>query len=96
MKYKSLSQERLFILIWHYRNCYDKKQIGTSKAIAEYMSLGDEYKKVKKVYSVNIVYFNLGQGSDNVYHGKTEFIGLHNYDILQLSKIKKKHCHIER
>ena len=42
---------------------------GTSKAITEYMNQGDPYAKVKKVYSVNIVYFDLGQGDDYVYHG---------------------------
>lgn len=59
---------------------------GTSKVITEYIQKGEEYSKVKKVYSVNIVYFQLGQGTDYVYHGKTEFRGLHTKDILQLSK----------
>lgn len=58
---------------------------GTAKAIAEYINAGEEYSNVKKVYSVNIVYFDLGQGKDYVYHGKTEFHGLHYHDILHLS-----------
>lgn len=58
---------------------------GTSKAIVEYMHRGEQYEKVRKVYSINIVYFELGQGLDYVYHGKTEFRGIHNNDILQLS-----------
>ena len=59
---------------------------GTSKAITEYINQGDPYAKVKKVYSVNIVYFDLGEGKDYVYHGKTDFRGLHNpNDILRLS-----------
>ena len=37
------------------------------------------------MYSVNIVYFDLGQGEDYVYHGYTVFRGLHNDDVLQLS-----------
>jgi hypothetical protein len=38
------------------------------------------------VYSINIVYFDLGQGKDYVYHGKTSFRGLHNpNDELHLS-----------
>jgi len=55
---------------------------GTSKLITEYISKGKGYTKVKKVYSVNIVYFEIGQGDDYVYYGKTEFIGLHNNDKL--------------
>lgn len=44
------------------------------------------YEKIRKVYSVNIVYFDLGQGTDYVYHGRTEFRGIHNHDVLKLSK----------
>ena len=69
---------------------FQRMAYGTSKAITEYMSAGNEYKNVKKVYSVNIVYFDLGQGSDYVYHGKTEFIGLHNHDLLLLSENQKR------
>lgn len=59
---------------------------GVAKAITEYIGLGDSYSKVRKVYSVNIVYFDLGQGKDYVYHGKTVFRGLHHSDdVLRLS-----------
>ncbi len=59
---------------------------GVSKAITEYIEKGDAYDKVRKVYSINIVYFELGQGKDYVYHGKTEFKGLHEpHDLLKLS-----------
>ncbi len=48
--------------------------------------MGDDYDKVRKVYSINIVYFTLGQAKDYVYHGKTVFQGLHDSnDILKLS-----------
>ena len=59
---------------------------GVSKAITEYIGLGNPYDKVRKVYSINIVYFELGQGKDYVYHGKTEFRGIHEpHDTLKLS-----------
>jgi predicted transposase/invertase (TIGR01784 family) len=58
---------------------------GVSKAITEYISKGEAYANVKKVYSVNIVYFDLGQGNDYVYHGRTEFKGIHTNDVLKLS-----------
>ncbi len=42
---------------------------------------------MRKVYSINIVYFSLGQAKDYVYHGKTVFSGLHEpHDILKLSR----------
>ena len=59
---------------------------GVSKAITEYIGKGDPYDKVRKIYSINIVYFELGQGKDYVYHGKTEFKGVHEpHDLLKLS-----------
>ena len=59
---------------------------GVSKTISEYINLGNDYDKVRKVYSINIVYFDLGQEKDYIYHGKTTFRGLHDpNDILKLS-----------
>lgn len=59
---------------------------GVSKTITEYIGLGKPYEEVRKVYSINIVYFELGQGKDYVYHGKTEFVGIHQpHDTLKLS-----------
>ncbi len=48
---------------------------GTSKHIALSIRAGDSYRKIAKVISVSIVYFNLGIGEDYLYHGKTHFIG---------------------
>lgn len=59
---------------------------GVSKAITEHISLGDKYDKVKKVISVSILYFDLGQGSDYVYHGQTHFVGIHTHDELRISQ----------
>ena len=64
---------------------------GVSKAITEYIGLGKPYEAVRKVYSINIVYFELGQGKDYVYHGKTEFVGEHEpHDTLKLSSRQKE------
>lgn len=58
---------------------------GASKAVTDYINEGQKYGVIRKVYSINIVYFELGQGKDYVYHGRTVFKGLHYDDILQLS-----------
>ena len=68
---------------------------GVSKAISEYIKLGENYEKIRKVYSVNIVYFHLGQGIDYVYHGKTEFRGLHQNDILSLNHKQRQKYTVE-
>ena len=59
---------------------------GTSKALTENLDLGQPYADIKKVISVNIVYFDLGQGKDYVYKGTTSFEGMHQKDILELSR----------
>ncbi len=55
---------------------------GVSKLVTEYIKEGEPYGTIKKIYSINIVYFGLGQGKDYVYEYKGEFVGLHNNDIL--------------
>lgn len=62
---------------------------GTSKAITEYIQEGDAYSKIKKVISITIAYFDLGQGKDYIYHGIHQFKGLHHGDILNLAEKQK-------
>jgi hypothetical protein len=49
------------------------------------MHVGDSYEQVRKVYSINIVYFDLGKGKDYIYRGSTRFIGLHTNEELCLN-----------
>ena len=58
---------------------------GVSKAITEYIHGGETYFQIKKVYSVNILYFELGQGKDYLYRGRTDFRGVFENDQLLLS-----------
>ena len=63
---------------------------GVSKAISEYIAKGEPYSQVRKVYHINIVYFQLGTGKDYVYRGVTEFRGIHYNDVLQLTADQKQ------
>ena len=63
---------------------------GAAKAITEYITIGEAYKQVKKVISITIAYFDLGQGLDYVYHGTTTFKGVHHHDTLTLSEKQKE------
>ena len=69
---------------------FQRMLFGTSKLVTEYINRGEGYDKVRKVYSINIVYFSLGHGKDIVYHGKTEFRGIHQNDILELSPFQRQ------
>ena len=68
---------------------YHRMLYGVSKVVCDYLEKGDRYDKIKKIYSVNIVYFDLGYGNDYVYFGNTEFRGKHTHDILELTPSQK-------
>ena len=62
---------------------------GASKTITETIAKGQSYELVKKVISISVVYFEVGQGADYIYHGSTQFRGMHLNDELYLSEIQK-------
>ena len=68
---------------------YHRMLYGVSKVVCDYLKKGDRYDKIKKIYSISIVYFELGHGNDYVYFGTTEFRGKHTKDILELSPTQK-------
>ncbi len=83
------------VVIIEIQNTYEidyfhRMAYGASKALTENLSLGQPYSEIKKVISINIVYFDLGQGKDYVYKGVTSFQGLHEKDLLQLSSKQKE------
>lgn len=60
---------------------------GTCKAVTEHINIGDKYDQVKKVYSISLLYCEFGEGDDYVYHGTTEFKGIHTgTDLLVRTK----------
>jgi predicted transposase/invertase (TIGR01784 family) len=82
------------LLIIEMQNCQEvdyffRMLFGVSKAITDHLQKGERYEKVRKVYHINIVYFELGQGKDYVYHGTTEFRGIHCNDLLNLTDDQK-------
>lgn len=59
---------------------------GTAKSITEQLDLGQAYYDLKKVISISVVYFDLGKGTDYLYHGQVRLEGVHNHDILTVTK----------
>ena len=74
---------------------FQRMLFGTSKLVTEYIDRGQGYENIRKIYSVNIVYFNLGNGTDVVYHGKTEFRGIHNGELLSLSPFQRQKFNVD-
>ena len=58
---------------------------GVAKTITEHIDLGEIYSNVKKVYSISILYFDIGVGTDYLYHGQNQFVGVHTHDHLQVN-----------
>lgn len=55
---------------------------GASKLVTEYIKEGEGYGSIKKIISISILYFQLGQGKDYVYEYEGKFIGRHLKDTL--------------
>lgn len=74
---------------------FQRMVYGASRLITDYIKQGEPYRKIKKIYSINIVYFGLGQGTDYVYEYNGKFVGIHNGDILQPTLTQKTEFNIE-
>ncbi len=75
---------------------FQRMLYGSSKLICEHIEKKSQYKNVKKVYSVNIIYFPLGEGEHYLYYGKTEFRELYKENrVLEPSIPQKKAFNIE-
>ena len=84
------SKDELLIIEVQSNNEWDffhRVLYATSKTICEHLDESDPYSKVVKVISINILYFDLGEGSDYIYQGKTQFRSFHDSeDLLKLNK----------
>lgn len=91
IKAKNSKDEIIIVEIQLTRELYYLERIlyGVAKAITEHIQLGDTYEQVKKVYSISILYFDLGKGEDYVYRGQTSFVGLTKNDTLQITTKEK-------
>ena len=67
---------------------------GVAKAITEHMKVGKDYAEVKKVLSINILYFDLGEGADYLYHGQATLKGVHTNDTLRLTQHEQDDLHV--
>ncbi len=94
LKVRNSKQEIIIIEIQYDRE-YDYLQrifYAVSKAAIEHMAESEPYAGITKVISINILYFDLGSGTDYIYicRGTTRFVGLHNHDLLELNEKQKQ------
>ncbi|MBR6179438.1 MAG: Rpn family recombination-promoting nuclease/putative transposase [Bacteroidales bacterium] len=80
----------------HELDYFHRMAYGASKVISDYLGKGEPYRNLKKVYSINIVYFTLGQGKGYAYHGTVNFVNMSDdTDVLQLTDGQKKAFQVE-
>ena len=91
IKARNSKDEIIIVEIQNTRELYYLERIlyGVAKAITEHIELGSIYSDVKKVYSISILYFDIGQGNDYLYHGQNAFVGVHTGDFLQVTTKEK-------
>lgn len=92
LKVRNSKQEIIIIEIQYDRE-YDYLQrifYGVSKTAIEHLEENASYSGITKVISINILYFDLGSGTDYIYKGTTRFVGLHNNDLLELNAKQKQ------
>lgn len=65
---------------------------GTSKLVNDYLCRGENYDQISKIYSISLVYFKIANIKDYIFHGTTEFRGLHTGEVLKLAERLKKKC----
>ena len=58
------------------RDFFQRILFGTAKSITDQISVGMDYGVIRKIYSINILYFDFGCGDDYAYHGVTTFTGM--------------------
>ncbi len=75
---------------------FQRMLYGVSKLVTEYIKEGEVYGEIKKVYSINIIYFQLGQGEDYIYKYVGNFVGQNLGDTLQASKNQKEKFDVEQ
>lgn len=74
------------IQLTRYVNYMERVLFGAAKAVTEQLNDGDDYGKIKKIYSISIVYYDFGVGKDYLYVGETKFVGVHCNDELLISE----------
>lgn len=91
IKARNSKDEIIIVEVQNTREIYYLERIlfGVAKAITEYIELGQLYSEVKKVYSISILYFDIGRGTDYLYHGQNSFVGVHTGDFLEVSTKEK-------
>lgn len=91
IKARNSKDEIIIVEVQNTRELYYLERIlyGVAKAVTEHIELGQIYSQVKKIYSISVLYFDIGKGNDYLYHGQNTFVGVHTGDFLEVTTKEK-------
>ncbi|MCP4221519.1 MAG: hypothetical protein GY765_43245, partial [bacterium] len=87
------SRKELIIVEILHETEYDflqRRLFGVSKPLVEHIKKFEAYAEISKAISISIVDFDLGQGDDYAYRGRTEFVGINTKDVLKLNQAQQE------
>ncbi len=91
IKAKNSKGDIIIIEIQNTHEIYYLERIlyGVAKAITEHINIGDSYSSIKKIYSISIIYFDMGKGEDYIYIRKTPDKIFPEYYLIRVNEFNK-------
>lgn len=88
---RNSKNETLLFEIQNMRKLYYLERLlyAVEKSFSASIIQSELYSEVKKVYSISILYFDIGRGNDYLYHGQNTFVGVHTGDLLEVTTKEK-------
>lgn len=88
---RNSKNETLLFEIQNMRKLYYLERLlyAVEKSFPASIIQSELYSEVKKVYSISILYFDIGRGNDYLYHGQNTFVGVHTGDLLEVTTKEK-------
>lgn len=90
LKVEKRGKEPVFVRIQNMRELYYRERLLYGIPTGNI-----ECTEIREMYCINILYFDIGKGTDYLYHGQNRFIGVHTHDELQVN-VKERNAFVTR
>lgn len=90
LKVEKRGKEPVFVRIQNMRELYYRERLLYGIPTGNI-----ECTEIREMHCINILYFDIGKGTDYLYHGQNRFIGVHTHDELQVN-VKERNAFVTR
>lgn len=90
LKVEKCREEPVFVRIQNMRELYYRERLLYGIPAENLECTG-----IKGIYCITILYFDIGKGTDYLYHRQNRFIGVHTHDELQVN-VKERNAFVTR